>query len=160
MSIERIVELWNEDSDWAFLQTFLVGLFFLACNFGLFCAMWFMRKGALFEYGYPKRKAKNLNKRFKKYSFVEKLFLVRVVKEAECQGFYSYFSLLLNFANIAAFCVSLVGYIGALVTCISGWAAFLLITPVFGIFVISVAISFIPDLICLPSERRRYKWKK
>ena len=159
MSIERIVELWNEDIDWAFWQAFLVGLFFLVCNFGLFCAMWFCRKGALQEYGYPKRKRKYLSKRFKEYSFAEKLFLVRLVKEADQIGLYSYMLLLFNFLNIAAFGVSIIGFAAVCITSVAGWAGVLLIIPVITVLGVTVMLEFIPDLICLPSERRRYKRK-
>lgn len=161
--MKTFVELWNTDSHLELWQAFLL-VIFVTFNFGLFCVSWFLRKAALLEYGYPKRKAKTLNKRFKEYSFLEKLFLVKVVKDSDQKGFYSYLLLILNFANIVAFFSCVVGYIAVLLTCISegivpGWATVLVLIPVFGVFLGSFAITFIPDLIYLPSERRRYKWK-
>jgi len=121
MSIERLIELWNDDTDMELWLAFLTGLFLLVCNFGIFWAMWFCRKGALQEYGYPKRKGKYLSKRFKEYSFAEKLFLVRLVKEADQIGLYSYMLLLFNFLNIAAFGVSIIGFAAFCITS-AGWA--------------------------------------
>ena len=158
MSVERLIELWNEDVDMELWLAILTGLFFLVCNFVLFGVMWFCRKGALQEYGYPKRKRKYLRKRFKEYSFAEKLFLVRLVREADQIGLYSYMLLLFNFLNTAAFGVSIVGFVASCITS-AGWARFLLIMPVFTVFGVTVILEFIPDLIWLPSERRRYKRK-
>ena len=40
-----------------------------------------------------------------------------------------------------------------------GWAGCMLFFPPFYCLMAATALLFIPDLIRLPSERRRYRWK-
>ena len=48
---------------------------------------------------------------------------------------------------------------GSVIIHADGWAGCMLFFPPFYCLMAATALLFIPDLIRLPSERRRYRWK-
>lgn len=155
-----IVELWRDNIDIEWWRMLLIGLFFLVANAAIFVAMWCCRLSTVKEYGYPKRKRKTLKKRFAVYSVWDKLWLIRPTCDAERKGLMLGINLICHYLCLFAFVVSLVGFVGCMVTLADGWAVTLLIIPELAAMGATTAVMFIPDLIWLPSERRRYGLKK
>jgi hypothetical protein len=146
-----------QDASISWWKMLLLGLFFLFLNASLFTVMWYVRKHAAIEYGYPKLKKKAIQKIQADYSFLDQLLLIRITLDAKRQGFFLYLNLICHFANLLGLCGCLIGFIGAMVTLADGWALTLLIKTQLVILFYSVLIEFIPHLIWLPSERKRYK---
>lgn len=157
--IMDILALWNDNMDIEWWRMLLIGLFFLVVNAVIFLAMWCWRLSTVREYGYPKRSRKTVKKRFSVYSTWEKLLLIRPTREAEKKGLGLYMNLMCHYICLLAFVVSLVGFVGCMVTLADGWAFTLLIIPELAAMGFTAAVMFIPDLIWSPSERRRYGLK-
>lgn len=68
-------------------------------------------------------------------------------------------NLMCHYICLLAFVVSLVGFVGCMVTLADGWAFTLLIIPELAAMGFTAVVMFIPDLIWSPSERRRYGLK-
>lgn len=49
-----------------------------------------------------------------------------------------------------------IGFLGAMITLADGWALTLLLKSELTVMFITVLIEFVPHLIFLPSERKRY----
>ena len=154
-NIEDIRRLSAESFDVALWKLTLICVFCIMANTVLTLAIWFLRKSAIIEYGYPKAKGKTLRKHIKSFTLLQKVFLFRLVDEARRPGLYLYFCVLLNLLN----CISAVGWtfgIIALLITKCGWAFLLEFLPL-EVLAVNVIVGFIPDLICLPSERNRYR---
>ncbi len=156
---KQLYELWHTNTDLNVWLVLLISLFCLVCNGGIFAALWYMRKSIIIECGYPKRKEKYISRLWKKYSFFDKLFLFSLVFEAENSCMILLLQFFCNLLNVLAMAASVVGTVASVITHIHGWCGMLMISPVLLTMLVTVAIEFIPDLICVPSERRRYKWK-
>jgi len=151
-----IVDMWTTANTYLWWQMLLIGLFFLICDFVMFIAAWWIAKDHIVECGYPKRSRKSIIKRWKPYSFLDKLFLIRLCREAECKCFMIYFEIVLYFLNVLAFFACLTGFVCGMVTSGDGWTMTLLVIPQISALCIKVALGFIPDLIFIKSERHRY----
>lgn len=141
-------------------QIILIGTFFFICDIVIFLAFWYAREGNALEYGYPKRKPKYIRQLKKSYTIVQRLFLVRITFNADRQGIFLYLNLFCHFINIFSLLASVIGYVGCLVTHADNLFLLLLIFVEISHLFITTAIMFIPDLICLPSERDRYRITK
>lgn len=153
-----MTELWTAHTSMALWKVSLIVLFFLLCGLVLCLAHWCMLRGYIMEYGYPRLKAKTLKKRLKSDPFPQKLCMLRLCRDAQRKGWFLRLCLLMNFVNIASVPVAVVGAVGAVITHTDGWAMCLLFAP-FDCLVVSAALLFIPGLVFLPSERRRYQRK-
>lgn len=149
--------LWCEHVDFTWWQMLLIGVFFLLMNFCVFVAMWYARKSLAIEFGFPKRnkKAKKIKKH--QYSFLNDLFLIRVTKEAERKGFFLYLNLFCHFTNFVGYIACIIGFIGSILTLADGWALTLLIASELLVLFLCTIIEFLPHLIWIPSERKRYR---
>ncbi len=154
-----IQEIWNDRLPIKWWPMFWMGLFFLVANTVIFLAMWYVRRGVAIEYGYPKRNRKTMRKKLAKYSLLENILLLRLTKEAERKGMMLYINLVCHFLSMAALGTSIVGFFGCMITLADGWALTLLIVSEIAILFVTGIFEFIPHLIWLPSERKRYKWK-
>lgn len=148
--------LWHDNIDIEWWKMLLIGFFFLVVNAIIFVAMWCWRLSTVKEYGYPKRSRKAVKKRFSTYTTWEKLLLIRPTREAEKKGLMLCINLICHYICLLAFAVSLIGFVGCMVTLANGWAITLLIIPELAAMGATTAVMFIPDLIWSPSERRRY----
>ena len=155
-----LFELWNMSGDFSLLESILIGTFFLSCDFCLCIVNWYLQQEAIIELGYPKRKSKTMKKRMKRFRFWERITLTRLCKESERKRVSLWFYWCLNFLNILVAGAGLVGYCGMVITGGAGWSMVLLIIGPFGVLILSMLLRFIPDLLFLPSERRRYFCKK
>lgn len=155
----NIITLWCDNITIAWWKMFLIGIFFIVMNLIIFLAMWYMRRDALCECGYPKRNKKSMKKKLKSYTVLDNLLLVRLVSEAERRCPLLYISLVCHCISVLAMGVSLVGFVGCMLTLADGWALTLLVVPELACLGFTVLIEFIPDLIWLPSERKRYRFK-
>lgn len=138
-------------------QMLLIGLFFLILNLVIFIATWYVHKECIVEYGYPKRNAKAMKKITSQYSLLDNLLLIRITKMAERQGFFLYLNLACHFASILGYLLCIVGFCGSMVTLADGWALTMLVGSQLAVLFFTVLIEFVPHLIWLPSERKRYK---
>lgn len=156
--MEIILDFWNGHSHFAWWQSLLICLFFLLANSLLFLAVWYLHRETILECGYKNVKA--ARKRFKEQSPVEKLLLTRLVHEAPKPHFNLILRLVLNWSNLVLAAASLIGLFGTVLTCGAGWAMTLLLGSGLCSLLFSVGISFIPDLLWVPSERKRYGLRK
>jgi hypothetical protein len=160
MDFQWIQRLWNDHADFAWWQMLLIGLFFLVLNFGIFIAMWYVRRGVAIKCGYPKRNKKQIKKRMKLYTVVDSILLIRITREAEHKGILLYINLGCHLINMISYVACFVGFVGCMITLADGWALTMLTFSEIGALFVTVLIEFVPDLIWLPSERRRYNIRK
>ncbi len=157
--VNILEKMWTDDISIAWWKMLLIGVFMVMMNFGIFFAMWYVRREVAIEVGYPKRNRKSMKKRLSKYSVWEELWLFRLTHEAERKSVMLYINLICNLLNIASFAACCVGFVGCMITCADGWAFTLLVVPVLWTMGGTIAIEFIPHLLWLPSERKRYGLK-
>ena len=153
-------ELWNDKITIELWKMILIGLFFFVMNLTIFIAMWYVRQGVICEYGYPKRNRRSLKKKIATYSILGKLSLVCLTREAERKGPLLYITVICHYICAVALCISCFGFTGCLFTLADGWALTLLVISELLALFFTVLIEFIPHLIWLPSERKRYSRKK
>ena len=111
------------------------------------------------EYGYPRVKLKKLKKTIRDDPVAERIFMVRLCRAAKKKGFMIWLCWLVNLINVLVFAAAIVGMIGVIITSVAGWAMLLLLFLPIGWLLVGAALRFILDLLFLPSERNRYKWK-
>ncbi len=151
------VALWNDNISIAWWKMLLIGLFFIVANFIVFLAIWYARRGVICEYGYPKRNKKSIRKILASYSILDNLLLIRLSCRAEQKGPLLYITLICHYICMVALGMSLIGFVGCMITLADGWAFSLLVISELAALFFTVLIEFIPHLIWLPSERKRYK---
>ena len=156
MSIERFFELCSENAFFEWWQMLLIGLFFGVCNSGIFLAAWFVRVGITKKCGYPKRNAKNIKKIFQQYTVIDRFLLFKLVKNAQSKNPMLYITLICHYISFLGYLTSMAGFIFAMITLADGWAVMLMICGTFFTTILTVLIEFIPHLIWVPSERKRY----
>lgn len=154
-----ISALWNDNIYIEWWKMLLIGLFFVTMNTSIFLAMWYVRRGIACEYGYPKRNKKSMKKKLAQYSVLEHLLLIRLTHEAERKGPLLCINLICHYISLTALVVCFCGFGGCMITLADGWALSLLTISELAALVFSVLIEFIPHLIWLPSERKRYKFR-
>lgn len=127
---------------------------------GVLCAVnWFLRKETILECGYRKAKRRQTKKAMKGWPLIEIILLRNLASEATQSSPMIGLSLWLNYLNILCGGVLIVGYACSIVTSGALWALALVCYPgVFSIF-FSTVVTFVPDLLWVPSERRRYGLK-
>ena len=152
--MDGFLNLWNDHAHYAWWQAVLIGLFFLALNAATLFVVWYLHRETILECGY--KNAKSARKRFKQQSPAEKLLLTRLVREAPKPHFNLKLRLFLNWSNLLFAGVCFLGFLGTVATCGAGWAVMMLLCSGFFSLFLSVGICFIPDLLWVPSERRRY----
>lgn len=148
--------LWNQQTSFTWWQAFLIAIIALPINC-FFCAIvWYLRKEAILECGYRKARINRIKQAMKKWSLADKLLLRRLAAEATESSPMIGLSLFLNYINIFCVAVAVIGALCVVVTSGSGWAMTLCFSPgVFSIF-FSTIVTFVPDLLWVPSERKRY----
>ena len=154
--MQRLIELWNETPDFTFLQKLGIGLMCLVFGIAFYAINWYLAKESIAEYGYPKWSGKRKRRLFKTYSFSDKLFLYSHWKHAKNRGGYLHLCWVLQLFSLACVLATLVGFVCFLTLPAKGWQIILILFLPLGSFAVSIAMKFIPDLICLPSERHRY----
>lgn len=154
--MNTIVELWSSNIDFSLGQSIALGLLFLLLGLFFYVMNWYSQRDAIIEFAYPKVSMKTLRRRFDKLKFWDKVFLFSLRKNAKRKGFMLHLCWLINVGNLFSGSLTLVGFIGLLVSKGSGWSLILLLFLPFGFMLFSAFIRFVPDLIWLPSERKRY----
>ena len=154
--LRGLFSLWNGQTSLAWWQAFLIATLSFLIN-GVFCAVnWYLRKETILECGYRKARIRRTKKVMKDWPLTDKIHLSRLAAEATEANPMIGLSLFLNYLNILCGGVLVIGYICSVVTSGAGWALVLVFYPgVFSIF-FSTIVTFIPDLLWVPSERRRY----
>lgn len=152
--------LWQDSISIEWWKMLLIGLFFTGMNIAIFLATLYVRCSVIYEYGYPKRNKKSIKKKTASYSLPDKLLLTRLTRQAQRKGPLLYLNLICHYICIGALGVSFLGFIGCMVTLADGWALSLLVMSELAALFFTVLIEFIPHLIWLPSERKRYNMKK
>ena len=154
MPMEGLLNLWSSHAGATWWQAVLYALFFAAVNGLLFFLNWTMHLETILECGYKNRKT--ARKKFKTHARLDRILLTRLVREAPKSNPILRLRLVLNWSNLLCAGACFIGFVGTLATRGQGWAMVLLMcSGLFSIF-FSVGITFIPDLLWVPSERRRY----
>ena len=156
MIFDRIKELWIDHAMFSWWQAILFGFVFLAIDFFIVLGFSYLNRHDVLEFGYPAKKVKAIIKADKKSNLIVRFTLLSLVKEAPKKRFICFFIMMLQWINIFAFLLSVVGYIGTIITLGKGWAMCFLLFPVMIVlFVNSLSQSILS--LWLPSERNRYK---
>ena len=157
---ELLSSLWNQQTSFTWLQVFFIAIAALLFN-GIFCfANWFIRRETILECGYRKAGAKRMRKTMKQWSLISKILLRRLAAEATQSNPIIGWSVCLNYLNLFCGGMVIIGFICAIATKGTGWALILVSCPgIFALFFTTV-VTFIPDLLWVPSERRRYQIRK
>lgn len=158
LDYQWLQNIWHEKNVMTLIQSVIFSLIFLTCNTAILFGFWYLTRETILEYGSPKRR-KKIAKKMQSYSFWNHFFLVRLVSDSERSGIYLMVKLLFYWLSLIAYAVSVLGVVGTIATQGSGKAIALLIFPVFSVFLVSTVVSFLPDFLCLPSERKRYSLK-
>lgn len=154
---ELLCKSWRENPDYTWWQAYLIGSFFFFCDCLFVITFTFMRKCVIVEYGYPKRKNKYIKRMMKDYSIWDHVSLFKLAKNAEQKGFIIVLTIIDHWLVLLAFVCSCIGFVGNIITVGKGWSLTLLLFPVFIMVIFTIVIEFIPHLLYLPSEHRRYK---
>lgn len=153
-------ELWQQKVDFTITQTIFIGLFFLICGLVLCAANWYIQVGIIAEFGYPKRSKREKRKGtltwIKQFRPISRIFLWRPCSNAQRKGAILWLAWLCNLFNVLSGILCCIGYPLAIIMRGAGWPILLVIFPPFEVLMGSIFIEFIPTLIFLPSERRRY----
>lgn len=153
-------ELWQQKVDFTITQTIFIGLFFLICGLVLCAANWYIQVGIIAEFGYPKRSKREKRKGnmtwIKQFRPISRIFLWRPCSNAQRKGVILWLAWLCNLFNVISGILCCIGYPLAILMRGAGWPILLVIFPPFEVLMGSIFIEFIPTLIFLPSERRRY----
>lgn len=153
-------ELWQQKVDFTITQTIFIGLFFLICGLVLCAANWYIQVGIIAEFGYPKRSKREKRKGtltwIKQFRPISRIFLWRPCSNAQRKGVILWLAWLCNLFNVLSGMLCCIGYPLAIIMRGAGWPILLVIFPPFEVLMGAVFIEFIPTLIFLPSERRRY----
>lgn len=152
-----IKTLWNDNISIEWWKMLLIGLFFIVMNISIFLAMWHVRREIVCEYGYPKRNKRAMRKKLASYSTLDNLLLIRMTHEAEKKGPLLYINLLCHYICLIALVASFLGFGGCMITLADGWALSLLVISEIAALLFTVLAEFLPHLIWLPSERKRYR---
>lgn len=155
-----VYNLWNDTISVELWQMFLVGLALLGINFTIFIALCFLRCSVAMETGYPKRNYKFMKKKMKSYSFIDRILLIKLTQGAEKKGTMLYCNFIFHCMNLLALVLTIIGYIGSLITLADGWALWLLVASEFIMLLLTLPIEFVLHSLFLPSERRRYRMRK
>ena len=152
----NIANMWTQNADLTLWQSIWISSIFFCANIFLCVVNWFLQKETILECGYSNSAKKKEIKKFKTFSIVEKITLVRLVND--CQKYNPIIPLcvILNAINLLAVVAEIVGYISTIITRGHGWAIVLTLSSGFTWLMICTAIRFLPDLLYVPSERRRY----
>ncbi len=153
-------ELWQQKVNFTITQTLFIGLFFLICGLVLCAANWYIQVGIIAEFGYPKRSKREKRKGnltwIKQFRPISRIFLWRPCSNAQRKGVILWLAWLCNLFNVLSGILCCIGYPLAILMRGAGWPMLLVIFPPFEVLMGSTFIEFIPTLIFLPSERRRY----
>ena len=152
-------ERWNENAGLEWWELLLVCLLLLVCATVICGAFCFARRGVIIQCGFRKRSAKAMRNYLKSYSFLDQLLLFPLVRDAEKKNPLLYITLFCHCLNLLAYILTWIGFVGAMVTLGDGWACTLLVLPQYYSLWL-LAIEFIPQLLWLPSERKRYRFFK
>lgn len=153
-------ELWQQKVDFTITQTIFIGLFFLICGLVLCAANWYIQVGVIAEFGYPKRSKREKRKGnmtwIKQFRPISRIFLWRPWRNAQRKGVILWLAWICNLFNVLSGILCCIGYPLAIIMRGVSWPMLLVIFPPFEVLLGSIFIEFIPTLIFLPSERRRY----
>ena len=154
--LQKITDLWYSNANFSLVTTIFLTVFFGVTALFCYGITWYFQMSSMAEYGYPKISRKTFQKRFKQYTTVEKIMLTKLKRFATKKGFMLQLCWMINLLNLLFAVISSIGLIGFVITHGSGWSVVLSFFLPFESCLLFVAIRFIPDLIWLPSERRRY----
>lgn len=152
--MEVFWNFWNGHAHFAWWQAVLIALFFAAFNGLVFFIVWTLHLETILECGY--KNVKTARNKFKTHTRTDRILLTRLVREAPKSNPILGLRLVLNWSNLLCAGVCFVGFAGTVLTCGQGWALALLVCSGLFSMCLSVGICFIPDLLWVPSERRRY----
>ena len=155
---DRVDKLLTDHISIEWWQMLLAGSALLIINVLIFLLFSMVREGNVIEYGFPKMKNKTLKKRLKTYSIPARLLLINLTIDAKRKGFFLILNLICQFLNVLSMISCFVGFVGCMITLADGWCFMLLLASVITVNLALTAIMFIPDLLCLPSERRKYSF--
>ncbi len=157
--VESLVKLWTNSETVTLWQSVLWGSFFLIGDF-VFCVLnHLIQEFYIFGYGYPKLKFKVQIKIVREFSMLDRITLWRLIKNAKRKGPFLYLCLFCNILSVVAFITAICGFFCCVLTRGKGWAMVLLAYPGIISIIFSTLIEFVPSMLLVPSERKRYGLK-
>ena len=157
--LDSLVPLWNQATSYTWWQALLIGTLCFLIDTFLCIANWYIRKETILECGYKRSRARRIKKEIKQWPWKDKILLRRLAREATERSPMISLSLFLLYLNALCGLAAGIGYIGTIFSCGAGWAMVLqFYSGPFTLF-FSTAVTFVPDLLWVPSERKRYGLK-
>ena len=162
MIIQDFILIWNRGhEDVSFWTAVLLSVVMVFLNLLISFMIWYLIKGSIREFGYPKSDRKTIKKRiakrFKSYSIWNKITLFQFSREVQRRGLYIALCVMCNMFNCLCAFSCIIGAIGTIATRADSWALALLICSGMLSFLVCAVLVAIPSIFFLPSERRRYK---
>lgn len=155
--ISEACKLWNTPSIYTRAEATILATILLLMNLVSFVVQWYLQYDGVLEYGFPKRGRKYIKKRISQYSLFQRILIFPLVKTTEKKGFFLYLCLAGFYCvTVPAFVICIFGFIGALYTGGAELTLTILFEAGIDSLLITAAIRYVPDLIWLPSEQRRY----
>ena len=159
LMFDTISRMWKDNASFSFVQALLIGFFFFVCSETLCFAIHIIQRGMMIEYGYGRRTmGKKERKKNKQASIYEKLLLIKLYRNAKKKGLFMIMCLFCNTLACIVSIMSVVGFVGCLITKGSGWSMVMVLSG-FWLFCITVVLEFFPSFV-LPSTREHYPWFK
>ena len=155
LGIDIIIKIWNDNADFTFITALMWGLFLCVCGLAICFVVHYLQREWIIEYGWQNKESA-VKKRFRKSRIIDRILLFQLYKSPK-KGAFMIMCLAINLLSVLASIFVIVGFVGCCITRGSGWSMTLLLFTGWELMFISVIIESIPALICLRSERNRYK---
>ena len=155
--IDIISKMWNGHAGFSLIGTFCFGLLFFVANEVVCWSIHYVQREFMIEYGYKKPLTNNERNKLYNSRITDKVFLLKLYNNATKKGLFMLMCLICNILACCGAVAAGIGFLGSCITRGDGWAMTLLVCSGMICLLVTGIIEFFPTLICLPSERERYK---
>lgn len=137
------------------------GLYFLIMLFAHLGARGII-SGVIESIGYPKVKAKNMDKIKKSFSRSEKIFLTGLLRSVKTRYPFAWMTWVIYFFNLISLLIAAAALVAYIVTRGAGWIGVVWQISGVAIPLLSIVISLILEFVSVPEVRKyrrdRYRW--
>lgn len=149
-----IIRLWSEYYSIDLWIAVFGAFLFLGIDWIIYWASWIGHYEIAVEVGYRKSKRKKLYAY--RESFWKDILLISITSTATNKTFMLYLNFLSNLLLFVSLIVSSFGCIAVMITHVAGWAFCLAVCPMIITLAVTTIVNFIPHLLFVPSEKKRY----
>ena len=154
--LTELCRQWNTPSTYSSKEYIVFTVFCTIEVIVFFTCAWAIQYGAILEYGFPKKRAKSIRKKMKKYTPIQRFLIFPIIKDVEKSGLFLFICLFCHGLTLSSLATCIAAYVILFIKGFVELPLTILFEVPFKSLIITVALRFIPDLIWLPSEQRRY----